>query len=288
MEFALFPGCVLKGAAAEAEQSLYKVCEALGIGLTEIPNWTCCGASHAQGVNDLAALAVNARNISIAEHMGLDIMTVCNTCTLQLRTAKYRLDHDEALKEKVNALLREAGHPYPYQGTSKITHFLWVLDEHPELLAGKVTDALHGIRVASYYGCHILRPQEIMDYGDGKHPAYFERLVRRLGAEPVWFDANRLCCGFHAQLAAEHDVLVRTGQIVQSADKAGADVIVTPCPLCQMQLDMYEPEGRDAVHSQAEIPILHLQQLIGFALGMSREDMGFTRHVSAQRKWKVG
>ena len=217
MEFALFPGCVLKGAAAEAEQSLYKVCEALGIGLTEIPNWTCCGASHAQGVNDLAALAVNARNISIAEHMGLDIMTVCNTCTLQLRTAKYRLDHDEALKEKVNALLREAGHPYPYQGTSKITHFLWVLDEHPELLAGKVTDALHGIRVASYYGCHILRadmghamerqqvvfayrekfniayqhhfvsidfPQEIMDHGDGKHPAYFERLCGASARSP--------------------------------------------------------------------------------------------------------
>lgn len=86
---------------------MQKVCEALGIELEEIPNWTCCGASHAQGVNDLAALAVNARNISIAENMGLPILTVCNTCTLQLRTAKYRLDHDAALKDKVNAILKE-------------------------------------------------------------------------------------------------------------------------------------------------------------------------------------
>ena len=139
---------------------MQKVCEALGIELEEIPNWTCCGASHAQGVNDLAALAVNARNISIAENMGLPILTVCNTCTLQLRTAKYRLDHDAALKDKVNAILKEAGHPYEYKGTSEITHFLWVLDDHPELFEGKVTDALQGTKIAAYYGCHILRPQD--------------------------------------------------------------------------------------------------------------------------------
>lgn len=288
MKFALFPGCVLEGAAAEAYTSLKKVCGKLDIELEEIPNWTCCGASHAQGVGDLAALAVNARNISIAEHMGLDIMTVCNTCTLQLRTAKQRLDKDKELREKVNGILRESGHPYEYKGTSKITHFLWVLDDHPELLEGRITRPLDGMKVAGYYGCHILRPQEIMDHGDGKHPEYLERLIRRLGGDAVWFDANRKCCGFHAQLAAEHDVLTVTGQIVDSADRAGAAAIVTPCPLCQMQLDMYEPEGRDAVGSRAEIPVLHLQQLIGFAMGMSKEEVGFNRHVSAQEKLKLG
>ncbi|MBQ2136845.1 MAG: CoB--CoM heterodisulfide reductase iron-sulfur subunit B family protein, partial [Selenomonas sp.] len=261
MKYALFPGCVLEGAAAEAYTSLKKVCEKLNIEIEEIPNWTCCGASHAQGVNDLAALVINARNISIAEHMGLDIMTVCNTCTLQLRTAKMRLDKDAKLKEKVNSILKESGHPYEYKGTSKVTHFLWILDEHPELLAGKVVKPLSGVKIAAYYGCHILRPQEVMDHGDGKHPEYLERLIRALGAEPVWFDASRKCCGFHAQLAAEHDVLTVTGQIVDSADRAGAMAIATPCPLCQMQLDMYEPEGRHAVHSQAQVPILHLQQL---------------------------
>ncbi len=288
MKFALFPGCVLEGAAAEAYTSLKKVCGKLDIELEEIPNWTCCGASHAQGVDDLAALAVNARNISIAEHMGLDIMTVCNTCTLQLRIAKQRLDKDKELREKVNGILRESGHPYEYKGTSKITHFLWVLDDHPELLEGRITRPLDGMKVAGYYGCHILRPQEIMDHGDGKHPEYLERLIRRLGGDAVWFDANRKCCGFHAQLAAEHDVLTVTGQIVDSADRAGAAAIVTPCPLCQMQLDMYEPEGRDAVGSRAEIPVLHLQQLIGFAMGMSKEEVGFNRHVSAQEKLKLG
>lgn len=290
MKFAFFPGCVLKGAAAEAYTSMQKVCEVLDIELEEIPNWTCCGASHAQGVNDLAALAVNARNISIAEHMGLPILTVCNTCTLQLRTAKYRLDHDKDLKDKVNAILKEAGHPYEYQGTSEITHFLWVIDDHPELIMDKLAGSkgLDGTKVAAYYGCHILRPHDIMNHEDGKYPESLERLVRRLGGIPVWFDKSRKCCGFHAQLAAEHDVLTVTGQIVDSADRANAELIVTPCPLCQMQLDMYEPEGRTAVQSQAYLPVLHLQQLIGLALGMSKKDIGFDRHVSAQEKLKLG
>ena len=162
-----------------------------------------------------------------------------------------------------------------------------MLDDHTELLDGKIVRPLSSLKVAGYYGCHILRPQDVMNHGDGKHPEYLERLIRKLGAEAVWFSASRKCCGFHAQLAAEHDVLTVTGQIVDSADKAGANAIVTPCPLCQMQLDMYEPEGRSAVKSQAEVPILHLQQLVGFALGLSREEVGFNRHVSAQEKLKL-
>ena len=288
MKFAFFPGCVLKGAAAEAYTSMMKVCEKIGIELTEVENWTCCGASHAQGVNDLAALAVNARNISIAEHMGLPIMTVCNTCTLQLRTAKARLDKDESLKNKVNEILEKGGHPYKYQGTSEITHFLWVLDNHPELLDGKIERPLNNLKVAPYYGCHILRPQEIMSHEDGKNPHSLEKLIEKLGARCVEFSAKRKCCGFHAQLAAEHDVLTVTGQIADSAGRASADVLVTPCPLCQMQLDMYEPEGREAVHSRVELPILHLQQLVGFALGLSKKDVGFDRHVSARDKLKIG
>lgn len=287
MKYAFFPGCVLKGAAAEAYTSMSKVCEKIGIELVEIENWTCCGASHAQGVNDLAALAVNARNISIAEHMGLPIMTVCNTCTLQLRTAKARLDSNEELKNKVNAILEKGGHRYKYQGTAEITHFLWVLDKHPGLLKDKIKKPLTNLKVAPYYGCHILRPQEIMNYEDGKNPKSLEKLVKRLGATCVEFSAKRKCCGFHAQLAAEDDVMKITGTINDSAGKANADVLVTPCPLCQMQLDMYEPEGRDAVHSRVEIPILHLQQLVGFALGLSKEEVGFNRHVSAREKLKI-
>ena len=282
MKFALFPGCVLKGAAAEAYTSLTKVCEKIGIELEELPNWTCCGASHAQAVDEFALLATNARNLSIAEHMGLPVLTVCNTCTLQLMKAKEQLDKDARLREKVNTILQEAGHPYTYEGKAEVTHLLWVLDAHPELLQGKISHPLTGMKIAGFYGCHLLRPVRLMKHEDGRSPESLEKLIRLLGAEPADFADYRLkCCGFHAFFTAEKDVLKAGGQISAAAAAAGAAAVVTPCPLCQMQLDMYAPEAREAVQAKAEMPVLHLQQLIGLALGFSKEEMGFDRHITS-------
>ncbi|WP_378953887.1 CoB--CoM heterodisulfide reductase iron-sulfur subunit B family protein [Pelosinus sp. sgz500959] len=282
MKFALFPGCVLRGVASEAFLATVKVTEALGIELVEIPSWTCCGASHLQDVDEMTALAVNARNLAIAESMGLPIMTVCNTCTLQLRRAKESLDTDAALKAKVNEILAKSG--YEYKGTAEVTHLLWVLASNPQLLEGKVTKPLAGLKVAGYYGCHLLRPPRIMNYEDSLNPQSLEKIIGILGAQAVDFDFKLKCCGFHAFWTAEKDVLKVTGQTVNSAANAGADLLVTPCPLCQIQLDMYQPEGREVAKVSAELPILHLPQLIGLALGMNKQDLGIQRHISAVDK----
>ena len=282
MKYAFFPGCVLRGAASEAFLSTVKVTEALGIELVEIPSWTCCGASHLQDVDDITALAINARNLAIAESMGLAVMTVCNTCTLQLRRAKEALDQDEKLKGKVNDLLAKSG--YEYKGTAEVTHLLWVLASNPQLFEGKVAKPLTHLKVAGYYGCHLLRPPKIMHYEDCLNPQSLEKIISLLGAKAVNYDFRLKCCGFHAFWTAEKDVMKVTGQAVDSAAKAGADLVVTPCPLCQMQLDMYQPEGREAAKTSAEIPILHLPQLIGLALGMSKTDLGIGRHISAADK----
>lgn len=282
MKYAFFPGCVLRGAASEAFLATVKVTEALGIELVEIPSWTCCGASHLQDVDDITALAINARNLAIAESMGLPVMTVCNTCTLQLRRAKEALDHDEKLKGRVNAILAKSG--YEYKGTAEVTHLLWVLASNPQLFEGKVVKPLTGLKVAGYYGCHLLRPPKIMNYEDCLNPQSLEKIIGLLGAQAVNFDFRLKCCGFHAFWTAEKDVMKVTGQAVDSAAKAGAELVVTPCPLCQMQLDMYQPEGREAAKTSVEIPVLHLPQLIGMALGMSKADLGIGRHVSAADK----
>lgn len=285
MKYAFFPGCVLRGAASEAFLATVKVTEALDIELVEIPSWTCCGASHLQDVDDMTSLAINARNLAIAESMGLPVMTVCNTCTLELRRAKDKLDHDPALKERVNAILAKSG--YEYQGTSEVTHLLWVLASNPQLFEGKITKPLNGVKVAGYYGCHLLRPPTVMNYEDCLNPRSLEKIIGLLGAESVDFSFRLKCCGFHAFWTAEKDVLKVTGQTVDSAVKAGAQMIVTPCPLCQMQLDMYQPEGREETHSDAELPILHLPQLIGLALGMEKDELGIQRHVSAAGKIQI-
>lgn len=281
-KFAFFPGCVLEGAAKEAYDSTEKVTKALGIELVEIPGWTCCGASHVQDINEIVALSINARNIALAEQMNLPILTVCNTCTLMLRKAKAKLDSDPKVKAQVNAILAQAG--LEYKGTSEITHLLWVLAKEPELVKSKVKKPLTGIKIGGYYGCHILRPQKIMDFEDYGNPESLENLIRDLGAEPINFSAKHDCCGFHAVWTAEQDVIKATGKSVKSAFDAGADLMVTPCPLCQMQLDMYQPEGREAVGNHPAIPILHLAQIIGLSIGFNPDEMGIKRHVSAADK----
>lgn len=281
-KFAFFPGCVLEGSAKEALDATIKVAAALEIELVEIPGWTCCGASHVQDMDPMAALAINARNMALAEKMGLPILTVCNTCTLMLRQAKSALDGDDRLKEKVNRVIASGG--YEYVGFSDITHLLWVLAEDTAFWQRRITRPLTGMKVAAYYGCHILRPQKIMNFEDSANPRSLETVIRAVGAEPVDFPDKLQCCGFHAFWTAEKDAVFLTGKHVDNAVKAGADMMATPCPLCQMQLDMYQPEGRQAVHSTAEIPVVHLAQLIGLGLGFSPAELGINRHVSAASK----
>lgn len=277
MKYALFPGCVLEGAAREAYIATLKVAEVLGLQLTEIEGWTCCGASHVQDVNATAALAVNARNIALAEQMGLPLLTVCNTCTLMLRKAKDELDSGK--KAEINKLLSSSG--IQYQGTSEVSHLLWVLvrDYGLDELRKKVTTPLNGLKVAGYYGCHILRPPRIMNFEDPVIPRSLENLIEALGATPVDFSEKLKCCGFHAVYPAEKDTLKITGQTNLRAVEAGADCIVTPCPLCQMQLDMYQPEGKAAIKADYNMPVLHLAQLVALALGIPASELGLNRHI---------
>lgn len=278
MKFAFFPGCILEGAGAEAYTSTMKVAEDLGIELVEIPGWTCCGASHVQDYDRTAAIAVNARNIALAEQMNMPMLTVCSTCTLMLREAKHELDGGK--KELMNPALQKAG--LEYKGTSSITHLLWVLvaDYGLDKLKTKVKRPLKGLKVAGYYGCHLLRPPHIMDFEDHANPHSLEDLIRTLGAEPVDFDARLKCCGFHAVLMNKGEAIQATGKINASAVRAGADCTVTPCPLCQLQLDSYQPEAKRAVELDEDIPSLHLAQLVGLALGISEKDLGLKRHVT--------
>lgn len=279
MRYAFFPGCTLESAAAELMTSTLKVTAALGMDLDEIDNWTCCGASHSQSVDSMTTLTINARNIAIAEKMGLPIMTVCNTCTLMLRKAKFELDHNPDLKDKVNAVLKEID--LEYKGTSEITHLLWavVKDLGLEELKKKVKTPLQGLKVANFYGCHIIRPQGMLGFENYLNPRSMEMVAEALGATPVDFDRRLSCCGFHAMFPAEEEVMKITGLNCLSAKKAGADCLVTPCPLCHMQLDMYQPDSQKRYQDNITIPVLHFPQLLGLAMGFNPVDLGIKRHI---------
>ena len=281
MKYAFFPGCVLESAAKEDYMATKAVAKRLGIQIEEINGWTCCGASHVQDIEPLTTLATNARNIAIAEEQGLDILTVCNTCTLMLRETKKELDENATKRTEVNNMLAQIGKEY--KGTSNITHFLWVLirDYGLDKLRTQVIKPLTGLRVAEYYGCHILRPQETMDFEDYQLPTSLFDLITAIGATPIDFSRKLDCCGFHAVYPAHDSVMQMTGSINADAVKEGADCVVTPCPLCQMQLDMFQKEAEQTVSKGKDMPILHMSQLIGLALGISPKEMGMTsRHLT--------
>jgi succinate dehydrogenase / fumarate reductase cytochrome b subunit len=279
MRYGFFPGCTLESAAKELMISTKKVAEALGVELIELDGWTCCGASHIQDISTDLGLAINARNIALGEALGAPILTVCNTCTLMLRMAKQTIDEDESVKVQVNQNLKESG--FEYQGTSDVTHLLWMLirDYGLENLKRKVVRPLTGLKVANFYGCHIIRPPQVMGFESHLNSQSMEMVVEALGAENVDFDQRLACCGFHAVFPAEEEVMRKTGVNTLSAKAQGADVMVTPCPLCQMQLDMYQPDAQKRFAESIRMPILHLPQLIGLALGFEPEELGIQRHI---------
>lgn len=279
LKYGFFPGCTLESAASELMISTKKVAEALGIELIELNGWTCCGASHIQDVDKFLGVSVNARNIALGEKLDAPILTVCNTCTLMLRTAKNQLDNDEELKQQVNKGLGEAG--MQYRGTSEVTHLLWALirDYGLDNLKKKVKRPLKGLKVANFYGCHITRPPQIMGFENHLNPQSMEMVAAVLGAESVDFDQRLACCGFHAVFPAEKEVMEMTRINCLSPKSAGADCIVTPCPLCQMQLDMYQPDAQKGTNEDITMPILHLPQLIGLALGLDPEELGIQKHI---------
>lgn len=280
LRYAFFPGCTLESAAAELKTATVKTCVALGIEIKEIDGWSCCGASQVQDVDEYFGYLVNARNIALAEQAGCtSILTVCNTCTMVLRKAKKALDEDAELKRKVNEDLAEIG--LVYHGTCDVTHYLWALvrDYGLDNLAQQVKRPLTGLHVANFYGCHILMPPAVMGFENARNPHSMEDVAAALGAESVDYEQRLACCGFHSIYPAEREAMTANGISCLSARKAGADCIVTPCPLCHFSLDLYQADAQKRFEEEITMPILHLPQLVGLALGFSPSDLEINHHA---------
>lgn len=272
MRYAFFPGCVLKGFAAEAYGATMEVGARLGMELIEMPGWSCCGATNIQNEDEVTALILNARNLALAEQTGLPLLMVCSTCAFMLLYARQILDGD-GRREEINRYLKAGG--MEYRGRARVTQLLWELDRKPEMIRNNIRRRLSGLKVAGFYGCHTVRPPEVMDHEDAQNPGSLENVIRELGAEPVPYAGRLRCCGFHALFTAKDDVERAAGLLLKEAAEAGAHCIVTPCPLCQMQLDLFKPGDATA----PRIPTLHLAQLVGLALELPESKLGLGHHM---------
>ncbi len=280
LRYAFYTGCSAKGVAPELYNSTKLVAEKLGMELIELEAATCCGAGAVQEKDEFLALTINARNIALAEELGLDLLTICNTCTVMLRETKFKLDNDPELKDAVNEVLREAG--LEYKGTSEITHFLWEVIDGVGLdrIREMVVKPLSEFKIAPFYGCHIIRPPYLIGYEDPDNPKSIEMLIEALGGKPTDHEARLACCGFHSFWSAEDNVTLKlTALDTESAKEEKADFMVTPCPLCHTQLDAMQPEAESRIGVKIGMPVLHLPQMIGLALGISPKELGLDKHV---------
>ena len=279
-QFAYYPGCIAEFSSKELNATTQALAPMLDIELVPMPGATCCGAGDIAEAKPNLYLTLNVRILSEAEEMGHDILTICNVCTLNLRRANKMVKEDPRLLEQVNGELVKAG-SRPYSGSVDVTHLLWYISTEEGLaqLESQGPRGLNGLRVAPYYGCQLLRPSSVMGFEDPDKPQSMERLIRALGGEVADYEGKTKCCGFPIILAREQVALKESHVALAGARDAGADVMVTPCPLCHLAMDAYQRKAELANDTEYNMPVLHLPQLLGLALGLGQDVLQFKRHM---------
>lgn len=257
MRVSYYPGCSLEGTAREFDFSTKAVCQALGVELQELEDWSCCGATSAHSTNDYLSLALPARNLSIAEKAELDLVTPCAACFARLKTAGKKLA-DKPLAE------------YPFEGKINIEHLLNYLSR-PEITARikeSVKKPLSGLKPACYYGCLIVRPPAVTGAQNHEDPQNMDDMMKTIGAEPVNWSYKTSCCGNSLLLGRADIVKSLTTKLVDKAREAGAECIVTACPMCQANLE-----------TARSIPVFYFTELLGIAFGLPGTDKWLQQHL---------
>jgi succinate dehydrogenase cytochrome b subunit len=280
MKVAFWPGCVSKGACPELYVSTHKVADALGLELVELEEAPCTGAGVLSEQNPALADSLNGLTLAMAERQGADLMTICSTCQGVLSGTQFHLANDPARLARVNETLASSG--YEYRGTTKVKHLLWILVEDIGLdrLGSLVKHKLTGLNVAPFYGCYILRPEEYLGLKERpERSTYLEQIIALIGATPVEYHGKSKCCGFPMLTMNREVSLKMGGKHILEAKSKGADVLVTPCPLCHLNLDGQQPDAVGVMKQPLGVPILHLPQLLGLAFGFAPEELRLNRHV---------
>jgi succinate dehydrogenase / fumarate reductase cytochrome b subunit len=282
VKVAYWPGCVSRGFTPELHGSMAKVAPLLDIELVELDRACCTGAGVIAEHNQELADTLNARTFALAQQVeGAELMmNICSTCQGAQSECQERLDANGEYRAHVNELLDSEGLSYEKGLTNK--NFLWLLVEEIglERLGSLVKRPLHNLKVGPFYGCYIVRPRARLGI-DRDHPRdqYLHRVIDALGGTVIEYAGMRKCCGFPIITMHKDASLKQAGRHLGDAVDAEADCLVTPCPLCHLNLDLQQPLAERAVGRELDMPVLHLPQLVGLALGLEPGDLGLNRHV---------
>jgi succinate dehydrogenase / fumarate reductase cytochrome b subunit len=283
MKVAYWPGCVSRGFTPELHGSMAAVAPLLDIELIELDRGNCCGAGVIAEHNQELADTLNARTFALAQQTdGELMMNICSTCQGAQGECQERLDANAAYRERINATLAETSPGLSYEKGLTNKNFLWLLVEEIGLenLRARVRRPLTNLRVGPFYGCYIVRPTDRLRI-DADHPRdqYLHWVIEALGGTVIDYAGTYKCCGFPIITMNKQASLRQAGTHLSDAQDAEADCLVVPCPLCHLNLDLQQPLAAKVVDRPLSMPVLHLPQLVGLALGLEPKQLGMSKHV---------
>lgn len=263
MKVSYFPGCTLKNKAVELDIYARKSAEVLGITLEEIENWQCCGGVFSTARDEVASKLSSVRALKAAKDKEQPLVTVCSACHNVIKQTNHAMQTDKEFASKVNNYMADET---PYTGETEVYHYLEMLRDLVgfDALKEKVANALEGKKIAAYYGCLLLRPNSVMQMDDPENPTIMEDFIRAIGAEPVVFAKRNECCGGYIALEDPQQAKKNSNAVVENAKAAGAEMIITACPLCRYNL----------VKNGADIPVVYFTELLAEALGVKEDTDG--------------
>ncbi len=278
MKVSYYPGCTLKSNAKNFEDSTLCALRELGVDVKELSRWNCCGTVYSLTTDDLMRHLASIRNlIRVKEEQADSVMTLCAMCYNTLKRVNEKVKTDPESLDKIHQFMDEE--KIAYQGDVKVRHLLELLREDVrfETIAKKVKKPLRGLKVASYYGCLLVRPKEI-GLDDMENPTILDDLVAVLGAEPVDFPYKTECCGAYQTVDKPETVADRTFNILTSAERRGAELVSVSCPLCAFNLDHRQKDTAGKYSGFKGIPILYFTQLLAIAMGCEEKDLRLDLH----------
>ena len=263
MKFSYYPGCTLKTKAKELDKYGRSSAAKLGVELEEIENWQCCGAVYPQAEDEIATKLSAVRALDAAKQSGQDLLTLCSACHHVLKRVNNDMAENEYIRFRANNYLKLEK---PYQGETNVIHYLEMLRDSVgfDNLKKAVANPLKGVKIAAYYGCLLLRPSGVMAFDDPESPTIIEDFIRAIGATPVIYSQRNECCGGYIAMEDKGAAQKRVDAIIASAQAAGADMIITACPLC-----MYNLDANATAH---KLPVKYFTELLAQALGVKEGD----------------
>lgn len=275
-EYKMFEGCTIGNRIPFIEAASKRVFEKVGIETSQAPFSCCPDPTGMKSFDNDAWLTLGARNLTLAETEGKDIISLCNGCTNTLRGVQHQLKHDSIKMDKVNEELAKIGKNY--KGTSDIRHFVDVLSDNLEKVKGAISKPLTNLKVAVHPGCHYMRPAEWMESDDPMDPTTLKKLVEVSGASVVDYGEEILCCGNAITNAYEEHGFANLKIKMDAIKKAGVDVIVVNCPACFQQFDTRQREISKVYETDYAVPVLYITELYALAMGVSPEEIGLKFH----------